>query len=123
MHFSRKTLNAGSGFFYYAIILDYITMEDIYNIFEDIDFTEPVQPNDCSVTDRELLAGRVAPTTQGHYDDPNITVVNPLFNRGVDFTDVGNVLHDVDNQHLAANAMIEAQRAALEPKEVVSSPQ
>lgn len=57
-----------------------------------------VEPNDSAVTDADILCGRVAPMFKGQYYKDSSETLNPLHRRGVDFTDVGNILASIDSQ-------------------------
>jgi len=53
--------------------------------------TAPIEPNDNAVTDSEIFTGKLAGTFHGTYTEFEAGL-NPLHRRGVDFTDVGNIL-------------------------------
>lgn len=69
-------------------------------------------PNDCAVTDSEILAGRVVGSYHGtftKFEDG----LHPLHRRGVDFTDVGNILAGIDAQEESTANKIAARRKEL----------
>ena len=62
--------------------------------------TAPIEPNDNAVTDSEIFTGKLAGTFHGTYTEFEAGL-NPLHRRGVDFTDVGNILagtNDISNK-------------------------
>lgn len=72
-----------------------------------------ISPDDSAVTDAQLLRGRVAPAFHGEYYKSSDETLNPLHRRGVDFTDVGNILAVIDSQEERT-----AQKAAKSWKEI-----
>ena len=72
-----------------------------------------LEPNDSAITDADILRGRVAPMFKGqYYKDPSESL-NPLHRRGVDFTDVGNILASIDSQEERVSQSISARRKEL----------
>lgn len=89
-----------------------------------IDFSKcVVAPNDCAVTDDELLAGRIVPVSKGVYDHEDTQTFNPLYARGVDFTDVGTILDEVNTSEQSREDAIETHRKLLQAEaDKVTSP-
>lgn len=77
-----------------------------------------VAPSDTALTDAQLLCGRVAPIFHGQYYKSSEETLNPLHRRGVDFTDVGNILAAIDSQEEST-----AQKAAKAWKELYGDEQ
>lgn len=74
-----------------------------------------VEPNDSAVSDADILRGRVAPMYKGqYYKDPSESL-NPLHRRGVDFTDVGNILASIDSQEERVAQDIAKRRKDITP--------
>lgn len=89
----------------------YHICDDPYYIREVIK-GDTIQPNDCCVTDAEILSGRIAPNYHGtftKFEDG----LHPLHARGVDFTQVGDILASIDSQE-----EMTAQKIAKRRKEM-----
>lgn len=72
-----------------------------------------IEPNDSAVTDADILRGRVAPMFKGQYYKDSSESLNPLHRRGVDFTDVGNILASIDSQEERVGQRIAARRKEI----------
>lgn len=75
-----------------------------------------VAPNDSAVTDSEIMLGRIAPSYHGDYYKDSSESLNPLHRRGVDFTDVGNILSVIDSQEEKTSQKIASHRRTLSEK-------
>lgn len=73
----------------------------------------PVEPNDSAVSDADILRGRVARAFKGQYYKDSSESLNPLHRRGVDFTDVGNILASIDSQEERVNQNIAKRRKEM----------
>lgn len=73
----------------------------------------PLEPNDNAVTDAEILSGKLAGTFHGAYSKFE-DGLNPLHRRGVDFTDVGNILAVIDAQEERTANDINKRRKELD---------
>lgn len=74
-----------------------------HRFISDCRYTESVvskalAPNDNAVTDADVYRGRVGAVHHGQYYKDVSESLNPLHRRGVDFTDVGNILAGMDSQ-------------------------
>lgn len=74
-----------------------------------------VEPNDNAVTDADIYNGRVGSTHHGQYYKDSSESLNPLHRRGVDFTDVGNILSVIDSQEESTSQKVSAHRRSLTP--------
>lgn len=72
-----------------------------------------VAPNDSAVTDSEIMLGRIAPSYHGDYYKDSSETLNPLHRRGIDFTDVGNILAGIDSQEEKTAQKIASHRRTL----------
>ena len=79
----------------------------------------PCAPNDSCVTDIDILRGRIAPTYHGDYYKDSSESLNPLHRRGVDFTDLGNILASIDSREEETSQKIASRRAAIEAESAV----
>ncbi|AXF52243.1 MAG: hypothetical protein [Microviridae sp.] len=75
-----------------------------------------VAPNDSAVTDSEIMLGRIAPSYHGDYYKDSSETLNPLHRRGIDFTDVGNILAGIDSQEEMTAQKIASHRRTLSEK-------
>lgn len=92
----------------------YSKYNDAYYIRERLaPSIDKVQPNDCDVTDAEIMSGRLAPNYHGTYTKFE-DGLNPLHARGVDFTQVGNILASVDAREEKVSQNIAKRRAEIE---------
>lgn len=82
-----------------------------------------LEPNDSAITDADILRGRVAPMFKGQYYKDSSESLNPLHRRGVDFTDVGNILASIDSQEERVSQSISARRKELSTDPNVTDPQ
>lgn len=78
--------------------------------------TAPIEPNDNAVTDSEIFTGKLAGTFHGTYTEFEAGL-NPLHRRGVDFTDVGNILAGIDAQEEKVTNDISNKRKELTASE------
>lgn len=82
-----------------------------------------LEPNDSAITDADILRGRVAPMFKGQYYKDSSESLNPLHRRGVDFTDVGNILESIDSQEERVSQSISSRRKELATDPKVTDPQ
>lgn len=82
-------------------------------LVESLPHTE-VQPNDCAVTDAQIMSGRIAPSFAGTFDKSIHDGLNPLCRRGIDHTDVGNIMASIDAKEGRVKDKIAARRAEIE---------
>ena len=89
----------------------YHIIDDPYYVREVVN-GDSVQPNDCCVSDAEILSGRIAPNYHGtftKFEDG----LHPLHARGVDFTQVGDILASIDSQEEKTTQKIARRRKEI----------
>lgn len=85
---------------------------DVDYVPESIPVSPAIEPNDCAVTDSELMRGRVVPSYHGTFTKFEAGL-HPFHRRGVDFTDVGNILAGLDAQEESTAQKIKQRREEI----------